>query len=401
MNEHIQCELLAPAGDPEKLKAAITFGADAVYLGYKKLNLRAFSGNFTLEEIEQAAAYVHARGKKIYITLNAIPHNDDLYELEECLRGMAEAGADALIVSDPGVISSAKKVIPHMPLHLSTQANCTNYLSASFYHSIGITRIILSRELGLQEIRKIREETPESLELETFVHGAMCMSYSGRCHLSHMMTGRDANRGSCAQPCRWQYALVEEKRPGVYYPIVQDERGSYVLSAQDLCMIEHLHELAQAGVGSFKIEGRMKTMYYVANVVNAYRRALGGGSIDELLAELYKSSHRPYGTGFFFGRPESAWDVGAYLQDYDFVAVVRNYDKSAGRVTVEMRNAFKEGDVLEVLSPNEYFNRHFEVKEMLDDEHNSLQKADLPQQIVSFHSPYALKPMDILRRKKK
>ncbi|EQB86901.1 hypothetical protein M918_11745 [Clostridium sp. BL8] len=267
-------ELLAPAGNLEKLKAAINFGADAVYLGGSKLNLRAFADNFTNEELKEGIEFAHSRGKKVYVTLNVFPHNEDLEGLEEYLIDLYEIGADAIIVSDPGIIMTAKEVVPNLELHLSTQSNNVNWRSCTFWHKMGVKRIVLARELSLEEIKEIREKTPETLELEVFVHGSMCMSYSGRCLLSNYMTGRDANRGECAQPCRYRYHLVEEKREGEYYPIYEDEKGTYIMNSKDLCMIEYIPELMSTGVVSFKIEGRMKSSYYVATVCKAYREAL-------------------------------------------------------------------------------------------------------------------------------
>lgn len=393
-------ELLAPAGDLEKLRAALYFGADAVYFSGNRLTLRAFSGNFLEQHIKDAIDLAHGAGKRAYVALNAIAHNRDFAGLAEYIEKLCAWRADALIVSDLGVLRLIKRTAPEIEVHLSVQAGCTNAYAANQYYDLGVSRIILSRELSLEEIGCMRKETPQDLQLEVFVHGAMCMAYSGRCHLSSVMTGRDANAGACAQPCRWRYALMEEKRPGVYYPIEQDDLGSYVLSARDLCMIRHLRELEDAGVDSFKIEGRMKSVYYVANVVNAYRRAMDGcGDLDALYRELEKSSHRPYDTGFFFGRPKSEYDVGAYEQDYDFVAVVKRYDAAAGRVFVEQRNAFSNGDCLEVLSPA-LFNEKLAVCDLRGADDSPLERAILPQEEVSFACGAVLQPMDILRRKR-
>ncbi|MGI6168859.1 MAG: peptidase U32 family protein [Christensenellales bacterium] len=394
-------ELLAPAGDMEKLETALYFGADAVYFSGNRLTLRAFSANFDDGQIKKAIDLVHDRGKKAYVALNAIAHNRDLPGLSEDIGRLSAFEADGVIVSDLGIIRAIRQTAPELDVHLSVQASCCNSLAANAYYELGVRRIILSRELSLEEIRQIRRETPRDLKLEVFVHGAMCMAYSGRCHLSHVMTGRDANAGACAQPCRWRYGLVEEKRPGVYYPIEQDGRGSYVLSARDLCMIRHIRELREAGVDSFKIEGRMKSVYYVGNVVNAYRRAIDGTNDEETLyRELEKSSHRPYDTGFFFGRPDSDYDVGAYEQDYDFVAVVREYDAARGRVVVEQRNAFSVGDCLELLSPHS-FGTTFSVEALRGPQGERLERAILPQQEVSFDCEETLRPMDILRRRRK
>lgn len=267
-------ELLAPAGNIEKLKTAIEFGADAVYLGGSKLNLRAFADNFSLDELKEGIEFAHSRNKKVYITLNVFPHNEDLNGLEEYLKDLYEIKADAVIVSDPGIIMTAREVVPNLEIHLSTQANSVNYKTAIFWHKQGVKRIVVARELSLKEIKSMKEKIPETCEIEAFVHGSMCISYSGRCLLSNYMTGRDSNRGACAQPCRYKYSLVEEKRPNEYFPVYEDEKGTYIMNSKDLCMIEHIPDLISAGIDSLKIEGRMKSSYYVASVVKAYREAI-------------------------------------------------------------------------------------------------------------------------------
>lgn len=352
-------ELLAPAGNLNKLKTAIDYGADAVYFGGGRLNLRAFSDNFSDEEILEGLEYAHSRGKKVYMTLNVFPHNDDLNDLEEYLIGIEKMGVDALIVSDPGIIMTARTVIPNMELHLSTQANNVNYMSANFWHAQGIKRIVLARELSLKEIKELIEKTPETLEIEAFVHGAMCMAYSGRCLLSSYMTGRDANRGECAQPCRYKYHLVEEKRPDEPMEVIEDDRGTYILNSKDLCMIEHIPELMESGIVSFKIEGRMKSEYYVAAIVKAYRQA-----IDKYISDpenyvyeekwmdlLQKVSHRKYHTGFYFGRENSQiYENSRYVRDYDIVSVVT---KKIGenRYLMREKNRIYPGTEIEVLRP--------------------------------------------------
>lgn len=353
-------ELLAPAGNLEKLKAAINFGADAVYLGGSKLNLRAFADNFTNEQLKEGVEFAHSRGKKVYVTLNVFPHNEDLEGLEEYLTELYESGVDAIIVSDPGIIMIAKETVPNMEIHLSTQANTVNWKTCEFWYKMGVKRVVLARELSLEEITKVQSKIPEDMDLEIFVHGSMCMAYSGRCVISNYMVGRDSNRGSCAQPCRYKYRLVEEKREGEYYPVIEDDRGSYIMNSKDLCMIEHIPELMSTGALSFKIEGRMKSVYYVASVVKAYREA-----IDEYmkspkdykfnprwLEDLNKPSHRQYYTGFYFNEEnKQVQESSAYIRNYDVVGVVKAYDKETGIATIEHKNKIVEGDKVEVFRP--------------------------------------------------
>ncbi|HSP47734.1 MAG TPA: peptidase U32 family protein, partial [Clostridiaceae bacterium] len=352
-------ELLAPAGNLEKLKTAIDFGADAVYLGGNRLNLRAFSDNFTYEEMMEGIRYAHDRNRKVYVTLNVFPHNSDMKGLEDYLRELYETGVDAAIVSDPGIIMTAREVVPELELHLSTQANNVNYRSAIFWHKMGVKRIILARELSMKEIREIRDNIPETAELEAFVHGSMCMAYSGRCLLSNYMTGRDANRGACAQPCRYKYHLVEEKRPGEYMEIMEDERGTYIMNSKDLCMIEHIPELFESGLMSLKIEGRMKSEFYVAAIVKAYREAIDryaedpeGYVLDPKWMEMLNMiSHRQYHTGFYFGRGNSqVYENSTYVRDYDIVGSVRE-DLGGGRFRIDQKNRIYPGDILKVLRP--------------------------------------------------
>ncbi len=352
-------ELLAPAGSWESLAAAADFGADAVYAAGKSYGLRAFADNFEPEEIAKAAAHLHARGKKLFITLNAVFHARDFDGLDDYIAALRDANVDALIVSDPGVLALCRRIAPDMPVHLSTQANTTNALSARFWHEQGISRVILSRELSIQEILEIRKNTPDTLELEAFVHGAMCIAYSGRCLLSSFFTGRSGNGGACAQPCRWEYHLSERGYDGEYFPAFSDDRGTYVLNSKDLCMIAHLEELKRAGVTSLKIEGRMKSAYYVACVTGAYRRAIddleAARPFDAaLLKEVAKAGSRPFTTGFYFGNPrESGQDTqrGVAVRTYDFVGVVKGMPDACGRVLVEQRGKFCIGDELEALTP--------------------------------------------------
>ncbi len=404
-------ELLAPAGNMEKLKMAVIYGADAVYIGGDKYGLRAAAGNFTLPEIKEGAEYAHENGKKLYVTVNIIPHNEDLIGLDEYLKGLGDTGVDALIVSDPSIIMTAKEVIPDMELHLSTQASNTNYKSAEFWHSLGIKRIVLARELSFEEIRETIRKSPKSLEYEVFVHGAMCMSYSGRCLLSNYMVGRDANRGECAQPCRYKYYLVEEKRPGQYMPVDEDERGTYIFNSRDLCMIEHIPELVESGIKSLKIEGRMKSSYYVASVVRAYRLALDSYLENpekyvfkkEWLDELSKASHREFGTGFYFGKPDAKgqiYESSSYLRDYAFVGLVLDYDSKTGLATVEQRNKMVVGDEIEVIGPHRQLFTQ-KIEKMWNDESEEISAAPHPQQIVTIKMDKPVEKNDILRRERK
>lgn len=401
-------ELLAPAGDLEKLKIAVTYGADAVYLAGKQFGLRAFAGNFTKEEMAEGIKFAHEQGAKVYITANIIPHNDDLVTLPDYLEELQEMGADAIIAADPGVISIARKATPNLSVHLSTQANTTNWVSAGFWAELGVSRVVLARELSLTEINEIRKQV--AMELEVFVHGAMCISYSGRCLLSSFMTGRHANLGQCAQPCRWKYALVEEKRPGQFFPIEEDERGSYIFNSHDLCMIEHIPELINSGVDCLKIEGRMKSVHYVATIVRAYRQAIdaymakpGQYTVNpEWLEEISKVSHRAYTTGFYFGRPAAegqTYGSSSYLRDYDFVALVRNYDSATGIATVEQRNKFALGDLVEITGPN---TGTFEqvISALWNEEGEKTDSAPHPQQVLRIKVAQPVHPFDLIRREK-
>ncbi|MDA8443286.1 MAG: U32 family peptidase [Peptococcaceae bacterium] len=355
-------ELLAPAGDPEKLQMAVRYGADAVYLAGPSFGLRAFASNFTLAEIKAGVEFAHQRRVKVYVTVNIFAHNPDVRELPAYLASLAESNVDGIIAADPGVVDLILQKFPSLPVHLSTQANTTNYASANFWFRQGVKRIVLARELSIAEISEMRAQTQG--ELEIFVHGAMCMSYSGRCLLSNYMTGRDANRGECAQPCRWGYALVEEKRPGQYFAIEEDARGTYVFNSYDLSLLEHLPQVAALNVDSFKIEGRMKGINYVATVVKAYRQALDRYFANpqtymfdqEWAAEIGKVSHREYSTGFLFGRPGAEAQnllTSGYRRDFDFVGLVLAYDQARGMALVEQRNKISAGDVLELTGPTQ------------------------------------------------
>lgn len=390
-------ELLAPAGNFDKLITAVHFGADAVYFAGKKMGLRAFAGNFTEEEIFKAMSYLHERGKKGYITLNIVAKDSDYEGIDEYLQVLVDAKVDGVIVSDIGLISYIRKHFPSLNVHVSTQANCNSAFAAQVYADMGATRVVLAREMSIEDIRHIHEKLGDRLEIETFVHGAMCISYSGRCLLSNYLAGRESNRGACVQACRWKYFIREESRDDEY-EIQEDERGTYILNSKDLCLINHLKELEKAGVESLKIEGRMKSDYYVASVVNAYRRALDGyNNFDALKAELEKTSHRRYTTGFYFGEKDKE-----YLQDsmpvqtYIFIAKVVE-DAQDGKVKVEMRNRFKVGDTLEILSSDENFLKTITIENITNSKGESINDAKRVQEIVEINCPYNLKAGDILR----
>lgn len=352
-------EVLSPAGDVECLKAAIMYGADAVYLAKKSYGMRAAPQNFTQEQLIEACKMAHSAGKRVYLTCNTLPHNRELSGLREFAKEALEAKVDAFIVSDIGVMSLLKEYAPEIEIHISTQAGIVNYASAREFYKMGAKRIVLARELSVDEISAIRDNTPPELDIEAFVHGAMCVSFSGRCLLSQYLTGRDANRGECAQPCRWSYALMEQTREGEYYPITEADGGTYILNAKDLCMIEHLDKLARAGVTSFKIEGRAKSSYYVSVITNAYRAAVDAlirnpdnySPPEWVLSEVDKVSHREYSCGFFFGPPENSQNTldGGYVRNYDVAAIVDSYEN--GRLYVTQRNRFFKGDRLEALLP--------------------------------------------------
>lgn len=406
-----QFELLAPAGDLEKLKTAVIYGADAVYFGGEMFSLRAGAGNLTIEEMKEGIEFAHKRGKRCYLTLNIFAHNEDIEPLAAYLENIAPIGIDAFIVSDPGVIDLLQEKIPDAEIHLSTQANMTNYRTASFWHKMGVKRLVLARELTFPEIRQIREKLPGEMELEAFVHGAMCISYSGRCLLSNFMIERDANRGMCAHPCRWKYSLVEEKRPGEYYPVEEDDRGTYILNSRDLCMIEHIPEIAESGIMSAKIEGRMKSVFYVATIVHAYRQAIDAYFADpegyrfqpEWMSELKKVSHREFTTGFYFNQPtnrDQNYQTSAYTREYSFVGLVKHYDPETGFALVEQRNKMTVGEEIEVFGPDINFFTQ-KVSEMYDAETGErLESAPHPQQLLKMKMEHPVKDNYILRKKK-
>jgi len=408
--ENKKAELLAPAGNLEKLKMAVLYGADAVYMGGEEFGLRAYADNFTMDELQEGIEFAHRYGKKVYLTMNIIPHSGDLDGMYEYAVQAGKMCVDAIILSDPGVFSIVREAVPDMEIHLSTQANNTNWKSAEFWYEHGIKRVILARELSLSEIREIRDKTPEGLDLEIFVHGSMCISYSGRCLLSSYMAGRDSNRGLCAHPCRWKYYLMEEKRPGEYIPVEENERGTFIYNSKDLCMIGHIPEMLASGVTGLKIEGRMKSSYYVATVVKVYREALdayygnpgGYRSKNEWMEEISKASHREYTTGFYFGKPagkDQMYHSGSYIRDYDFVGMVAAYDAETGTAMVEQRNRMFRGEKIEVVKPKgPYFRQEIRIMRNADGE--EIDVAPHPQMTVYIPVDEEVTPYTMLRRKK-
>lgn len=402
-------ELLAPAGNLEKLKMAIIYGADAVYLGGEEFGLRASADNFSPEELKEGIYFAHSNGKKVYLAMNIIPHNQDFEDMPAYIRQAKDAGVDAVIFSDPGIFDLLRQEAPEMELHLSTQANNTNWRSAAFWYRMGVKRVILARELSLHEISEISQNVPQELELEMFVHGSMCISYSGRCLLSNYMADRDSNRGLCAHPCRWKYHLVEEKRPGEYMPVFENERGTYIFNSKDLCLIEHIPEIIDSGVTSLKIEGRMKSSYYVATVVKAYREALDAYAVDPQnyrydkawLEEMSKASHREYTTGFYSGKPtgkEQIYESGSYIREYDFVGLIASYDAASGIATIEQRNRFARGEELEVVAPRGTYHIQ-KVHSMKNADGESIDVAPHPQMTVYMPTDRPVEPYTMLRRK--
>ncbi len=396
-------ELLAPAGGMPQLKAALRFGADAVYGGMKAYGLRAFAGNFDDDELKEAVRLVHAQGKKFYVTLNILPYDDELDGLIFCAQRAHEIGVDAAIVSDLGAFSCLRARVPDLPLHVSTQANVMNVPAAQVFVQMGARRIVLARELSLKRIRQIRDALPETVELEAFVHGAMCMAYSGRCMLSDHLTGRGGNRGACAQPCRWSYHVVEEKRPGEYIEVEADERGTSLFSAYDLNMLSHLPEMERAGITSLKIEGRMKTAYYVASVVSCYRRALDilaqngeeayRTALPALQADLEKASHRASNTGFYFGAPQPASGAASFMQTREYIADVLGYEN--GELLLSLKNRFYVGDELELLCPKGRL--PFTVSKItLDETNETVPTVSVAGQRVRIHCPYPAEQGDFI-----
>lgn len=400
-------EILAPAGDFDKLRFAIAYGADAVYMAGKYFGMRAAATNFEDETLRQAIAHAHACGVKCYITINIMPSNADLELLPPYLEFLQDAGADALIVADVGVLALAKRHAPRVPLHISTQTSILNHAAANFWADLGAERIVLARELSLPEIAEIRQKTPKALEIEAFVHGAMCISYSGRCLISQYLTGRDANQGACAQPCRWKYNLVEEKRPGEYFPVVEGEGGTYLYNSKDLCMIEHVPELVDAGISSFKIEGRNKTAYYAAGVTSAYRRAVDAycanpqGFVlpEDIRAEIAKVSHRNYYTGFYFGEKDGQhYEDSQYIRDWEVTGMPVSVCGNAA--TFALKNRFYAGDTLELMQPGKapYV---FQAVGVTDAEGNTPDVFPHPEMHFTVQLPFEADRFAILRREKK
>lgn len=398
-------ELLVPAGDFEKLEFAVNYGADAIYLGGQNFGLRANAKNFDEDELARAVNYAHDRQVKVYATVNIFAHDNDIESLKNYLPVLKDT--DAIIVADPGVFFMVKEILPDVDIHISTQANVTNYKSVQFWAKLGAKRIVLARELSLREIKNIHTLNPE-IELEAFVHGAMCISYSGRCLLSNFLTGRDANHGDCAQACRWKYNLVEETRQGEFFPIIENESSTFILNSKDLCMVNYLDKLIECGVSSFKIEGRMKSVYYAAGCAKIYREAIDDYCADEKIynekknyyaEELEKVSHRCYSTGFYFGRGQNEiCESNSYIKQFDFVGVVKDFDSMTFLATIEQRNKIQIGDEIEVFSPKQNFS--MKIESMYDENESSINSAPHAQQIFKIKMPYAVKKMDILRRKK-
>ncbi|KLU72664.1 MAG: hypothetical protein RHS_1361 [Robinsoniella sp. RHS] len=401
-------ELLIPASSLEVLKTAVIFGADAVYIGGEAFGLRAKAKNFSMEDMKAGIAFAHQYGVKVYVTANILAHNLDLDGVEEYFKELRQIGPDALIIADPGVFMIAKRVCPEIERHISTQANNTNYATYLFWHELGAKRVVTARELSLEEIREIRAHIPEEMEIETFVHGAMCISYSGRCLLSNYFTGRDANRGACTHPCRWKYSIVEETRPGEYMPVYENERGTYIFNSKDLCMIEHVPELMESGIDSFKIEGRMKTALYVATVARTYRKAIDDYAIDPKRYEQnmpwYKEqisncTYRQFTTGFFFGKPDETtqiYDSNTYMKEYTYLGIVGECNAD-GLYRIEQRNKFSVGEEIEVMKPNGD-NLNVTVKQILDEDGNPQESAPHPKQVLWIDLGTAMDPYDILRR---
>ncbi|MBQ3472266.1 MAG: U32 family peptidase [Clostridia bacterium] len=403
-------ELLAPGGSLEKLKTAIDYGADAVYIGGEAFSLRVAAENFSKEDMIEGLKYAHDRGKKVYLTANILPHNSDIDEFEKFIKEIRPMGFDAVLIADLGLFDMMRSLAPEIPIHVSTQANNINYRSAIAWHKMGATRVVLAREMSFKEIAEFREKIPADLELEAFIHGAMCISYSGRCLLSNYMTGRDSNQGACAHPCRWNYKLVEETRPGEYMDVFENERGTFIFNSKDLCTIEHIPELVQSGITSLKIEGRVKTSYYVATIVGAYRR-----EIDRYFAdpqnytfnkaeydELCKVSHRPYTTGFYCGKPDENSQVytsSSYIRDYDLIGIVQSYDAETGIATITQRNRFFKGDEIEIIRPMQpYFVQT--VDSMTDENGNEIEVANHAEQIIKMKVTEPVTAGSMLRKKK-
>lgn len=402
-------ELLIPAGSLEVLKTAVRYGADAVYIGGEAFGLRAKAHNFTIPDMKEGIAFAHEHGCKVYLTVNVFAHNRDIEGIREYFRTLREVPADALIISDPGVFMIAKELLPDTEIHISTQANNTNYETYRFWYRMGAKRVVSARELSLEEIGEIRKHIPEDMEIESFIHGAMCISYSGRCLLSNYFTGRDANQGACTHPCRWKYAVVEEKRPGEYLPVEEDDRGTYIFNSKDLCMVEYIPEMMEAGIDSFKIEGRMKTALYVATVARTYRKAIDDyktspelyrSNMDYYREEISKCTYRQFTTGFYFGKTteeSQIYDSNTYIREYTYLGMVEQTD-TQGRIVLEQRNKFAVGETIEAMLFDGR-NQELVVQEIRDDEGNIMESAPHPKQRLHVDLGVQLPIGCILRRK--
>lgn len=395
-------ELLAPAGDMERLEMAVAYGADAVYLAGTAFGMRSFAGNFTPEELKRAVDLCHKKGVRVHVTCNTMPRNDEVARLPEWLTYLDQVGVDAVILADVGVMALAGKYAPHVQRHISTQASIVNYETARAWHDLGADRVILARELSLDEIREIRAKTPPELELEAFAHGAMCVSYSGRCLLSNYMTGRDSNRGACAQPCRYQYALMEEKRPGEYFPVYEDEKGTYIMNSRDMCTIDHVAQLMDAGLDSLKLEGRAKSAYYAAIVTGAYRHAIDAALAGQPLDPVWRDevehiSHRHYSTGFYFGQPGQFTQDSRYVRDWQIVAKVRSCTPD-GRAVLTLNNKFSVGDQLELVGPG-LRPCPVTVEALWDEDGERLDQVRKPQMVFQLDLPCQAPPLSLLRRR--
>ncbi len=402
-------ELLVPAGSLEVLKIAVIYGADAVYIGGEVFGLRAKAKNFSLSDMKEGIEFAHKHNVKVYVTANILAHNYDLDGVREYFEELKDVSPDALIISDPGIFTIAREVLPDMEIHISTQANNTNYGTYNFWYKLGAKRVVTARELSLQEIKDIRANIPDDMEIETFIHGAMCISYSGRCLLSNFMVGRDANRGECTHPCRWKYSLMEEKRPGEYFPVMENERGTYIFNSKDLCMIEHLPDLIEAGIDSFKIEGRMKTALYVATVARTYRKAIDDylespdkykENMPWYLDQISDCTYRQFTTGFFYNKPSEDAQIytnNTYLKDYTFLGIVGDTDEN-GLYMIEQKNKFSVGEEIEVMKPDGE-NILVTVKRIVNDDGEDMESCPHPLQSLHIDLGIKLERFDVLRRK--
>lgn len=404
-------ELLIPASSLEVLKTAVLFGADAVYIGGEAFGLRAKAKNFSHEDMKEGIAFAHARNVRVHVTANILAHNGDLAGAEKYFEELRELSPDALIIADPGMFMLAKRICPEIDIHISTQANNTNYMTYRFWHELGAKRVVCARELSLKEIREIRENIPADMEMESFIHGSMCISYSGRCLLSSFLAGRDANQGACTHPCRWKYAVMEESRPGEYFPVYENERGTYIFNSKDLCMIEHIPELIAAGIDSFKIEGRMKTALYVAAVARTYRRAIDDyleseekyrANLDWYKEEIAKSVHRQFTTGFYFGKPDEntqIYDSSTYVNEYVYLGIIEEVSKERG-ARIEQKNKFCTGDEIEIMKPDGQ-NIAVRVLSLTTQEGEEVESAPHPRQVLWVKLSRPGEKFDLLRVKKK